>query len=187
VVGEALDGVQALKQVRSLRPDIVIMDISIPHMNGIEATRQIKRLAPEVRIIIFTMHSNKEYIIEVFKTGVSGYVLKEKPLSELILAIKVAKEGGTYFSTTAPTILSKHLRNLEQAKRHKADFESLSMREREVLKLLADGKSTKEIATQLCISPKTVESHKYNIMEKLGVRTMADLTKVAIRKKLIQL
>ncbi len=187
VVGEALDGVQALEQVRSLRPDIVIMDICMPHMNGIEAARRIKRLAPDVRVIIFTMYSNREYIIKMFKIGVSGYVLKESPLSELILAINAAKKGGTYFGTTARMILSEYLRDVEGAKSDEGDFESLSMREREVLKLLADGKTVKEIAGQLCISPKTVESHKYHIMTKLGVRTIAGLTKIAIKRELIQL
>ena len=187
VRGEALDGVQALEQVRSLRPDIVIMDICMPHMNGIEATRRIKRLAPDVRVIIFTMYSNREYIIKMFKIGVSGYVLKESPLSELILAINAAKKGGTYFGTTARMILSEHLKDVEGAKSDEGNFESLSMREREVLKLLADGKTVKEIAGQLCISPKTVESHKYHIMTKLGVRTIAGLTKIAIKRELIQL
>lgn len=186
VVGEALDGYQAVKQVRSLRPDIVIMDICMPHLSGIEATYQIKRLAPEIRIIIFTMYSDKEYVTELLKVGISGYVLKERCLSELILAINAARQGGTYFNAISP-ILSIHMQELEKARSDKNGFERLSMREREVLKLLGDGKSTKEIATQLYISPKTVESHKYNIMEKLDVRTIAGLTKIAIKKKLTQL
>jgi len=186
VVGEALDGVQAVKQVTSLRPDIVIMDICMPHLSGIEATYQIKRLAPEIRIIIFTMYSDKEYVTELLKVGISGYVLKERCLSELIFAINAARQGGTYFNAISP-ILSIHMQELEKARSDKNGFERLSMREREVLKLLGDGKSTKEIATQLYISPKTVESHKYNIMEKLDVRTIAGLTKIAIKKKLTQL
>jgi len=186
VVGEALDGVQALEQVRSLRPDIVIMDISMPHMNGIEAARRIKRLAPDVRVIIFTIHSNRKYIIELLKVGISAYVLKESPLSELILAVKAAKEGGTYLNPVVAAQLI-HEQELEEAGNDKDGFEQLSMREREVLKLLADGKTVKEIAGQLCISPKTVESHKYHIMTKLGVRTIAGLTKIAIKRELIQL
>ncbi|MBW1926368.1 MAG: response regulator transcription factor [Deltaproteobacteria bacterium] len=186
VVGEALDGVQALEQVRSLRPDIVIMDISMPHMNGIEAARRIKRLAPDVRVIIFTIHSNRKYIIELLKIGISAYVLKESPLSELILAVKAAKEGGTYLNPVVAAQLI-HEQELEEAGNDKDGFEQLSMREREVLKLLADGKTVKEIASQLCISPKTVESHKYHIMTKLGVRTIAGLTKIAIKRELIQL
>ncbi|MCW7076865.1 MAG: response regulator transcription factor [Candidatus Syntrophoarchaeum sp.] len=186
VRGEALDGVQALEQVRSLRPDIVIMDICMPHMNGIEATRRIKRLAPDVRVIIFTIHSNRKYIIELLKVGISAYVLKESPLSELILAVKAAKEGGTYLNPVVAAQLI-HEQELEEAGNDKDGFEQLSMREREVLKLLADGKTVKEIAGQLCISPKTVESHKYHIMTKLGVRTIAGLTKIAIKRELIQL
>ncbi len=185
VRGEALDGVQALEQVRSLRPDIVIMDICMPHMNGIEAARRIKRLAPDVRVIIFTIHSNRKYIIELLKVGISAYVLKESPLSELILAVKAAKEGGTYLNPVVAAQLI-HEQELEEAGNDKDGFEQLSMREREVLKLLADGKTVKEIAGQLCISPKTVESHKYHIMAKLDTRSLADLIKMAIRKKLIE-
>ena len=186
VVGEAFDGVQAVKQVTSLRPDIVIMDICMPHMNGIEATRQIKRLAPEIRIIVFTMYSDKEYVTELLKAGISGYVLKEIPLSGLILAMNAVRQGGTYFNTIS-TILLTHMQQLDKTRSDKNSFERLSMREREVLKLLADGKSIKEIASKLCISPKTVESHKYNTMEKLDVRTIAGLTKIAVKKKLTQL
>ena len=185
VRGEALDGVQALEQVRSLRPDIVIMDICMPHMNGIEATRRIKRLAPDVRVIIFTIHSNRKYIIELLKIGISAYVLKESPLSELIFAVKAAKEGGTYLNPVVAAQLI-HEQGLEEAGNDKDGFEQLSMREREVLKLLADGKTVKEIAGQLCISPKTVESHKYHIMAKLDTRSLAELIKMAIRKKLVE-
>ena len=187
VVGEALNHDQVLKQVRALKPEIVIMDISMPDLNGIESTRQIKRLVPKISIIIFTMKSDKEYIIDLFKAGISAYVLKEGRLSELILAINAAKEGGTYLSTSSPTILLNHPKDLEEAKHDNENFESLSMREREVLKLLANGKSIKEIAAQLYISPKTVESHKYNIMSKLNVRTVAELTKIAIRRRLVDL
>ena len=185
VVGEAFNGRQAVKLVESLRPDIVIMDISMPELNGINATLQIKKMFPDVYIIIFTMYSNKEYVIDLFMAGISGYVLKDDPMSELISALKAVRNGGTYFSMMAPSVLLNHLKELEKDKINKDLFNSLSMREREVFQLLAEGKSIKKIANQLFISPKTVESHKYNIMTKLNIHTMTDLIKVAIRKNII--
>jgi DNA-binding NarL/FixJ family response regulator len=187
VVGEAFNYNQALKQVRDLRPDIVIADISLPELKGIEATLQIERSVPKVSIIIFSMNSNEEHIIDLLRAGVSGYVLKESQLSELVLAVKAAKEGGTYLGTMASTALSRYLKHLKEVKCDGESLKSLSTRECEVLKLLAEGESIKGIASQLCISPKTVESHKYKMMSKLGLRTIAEVTKIAIKTKLIQL
>jgi DNA-binding NarL/FixJ family response regulator len=186
VVGEAVDGLQAVDSTKSLRPDIVIMDISMPNLSGIEATRQIKQHNPEIQIVIYTMYSDKELVIDLFKTGISAYVLKDDPLSDLIIALKAVKGGGTYFSTKAPTILLRHMEELEEQTTSKDSFDKLSQREREVFILLAEGKSIKVIADELYISPKTVESHKYNIMEKLQATSVVDLTKIAIRKKLIE-
>jgi len=186
VVGEAADGLQAVEFVKSSQPDIVIMDISMPNLNGIEATRQIHECNPETRIIIYTMYSDKELVIDLFKAGISAYVLKEDPLSDLLLALKAVKGGGTYFSTMAPTLLVRRMEELEEKTREEDPFETLSRREREVFLLLAEGKGVKEIADELFISPKTVESHKYNIMEKLQAGSIVDLTKLAIRKKLIE-
>jgi len=185
VVGEALDGRQALELVAALKPDIVIMDISMPNLNGVEATRQIKKLFAGTHVIIYTVFTNEEYVIELFKAGISGYVLKQAPFSDLVLAINAVKAGGTFFSTKAPTVLSDYLKTLEEQGRDKSRFGLLSQREYQVFELLADGKSVKEIGQELCISPKTVESHKYNIMAKLGVRNVTELTKIAIREKLI--
>ena len=175
IVGEAHNGHEAVKQVESLRPEIVIMDISMPDLNGIDATLQIKAFCPDVKIVIFTMYSNREYVVDLFKAGVSAYVLKDDPLSELTLAIKATKGGGTYFSKMAPTILLRHMKDLEKGKGSEGDFDSLSLREREVFQLLAEGTTIKRIADKLCISPKTVESHKYNIMAKLNIKSVADL------------
>ena len=186
VVGEAVDGLEAVEFVMSLRPHIVIMDISMPNLNGVEATKQIKRFNPEVSIIIFTMYADKEFVIDLFKAGVSAYVLKDDPLSDLILAIKAVKGGGTYFSTMAPTVLLRHMEELEEKSVSKDPFDSLSQREREVFLHLAEGTNIKKIADDLFISPKTVESHKYNIMEKLNASSVVDLTKLAIRKNLIK-
>lgn len=187
VMGEAYNGHQAVKLAQSLKPDIIIMDISMPELNGIDATLQIKKSNPDAQIIIFTMYSQKEYIIDLFKAGISAYVLKEDPLSDLFFAIQAVQKGGTYFSTAAPTLLVRHLHELELGEKVKDRFDRLSLREREVFQLLAEGVSIKAIADQLCISRKTVESHKYNIMEKLNVDTVVDLTKIAIQKGLIRI
>ena len=186
VVSEAADGLQAVELAKSLEPDIVIMDISMPNLSGVEATRQIKGLNPGIQIVIYTMYSDKEFVIDLFKAGISAYVLKDDPLSDLILALKAVKGGGTYFSTMAPTILARHMEEMEEKTTIKNSFDTLSLREREVFLLLAEGKSIKEIADDLFISPKTVESHKYNIMEKLQATSIVDLTKIAIRKNLIK-
>jgi len=190
VVGEAVDGLEAVEFAKSLKPNIVIMDISMPNLSGIEATRQIKALNPGNQIVIYTMHSDKEFVIDLFKAGISAYVLKEDPLedplSDLILALKAVEGGGTYFSTMAPTILARHMEEMEEKSTNKNSFDTLSQREMEVFQLLAEGKRIKEIANQLFISPKTVESHKYNIMEKLQAASVIDLTKIAIRKNLIK-
>lgn len=187
VIGEAFNGRDAVKLAESLKPKIVIMDISMPNLNGVDATMQIKKISPDIRVVIYTMHSNREFVIDLFRAGISAYVLKEDPMSDLILAIKAVSSGGTYFSTMAPTILLRHMQTLERGNIEKNDFELLSLREREVFQLLAEGKSSKAIANQLCISPKTVESHKYNIMAKLDIQSMTDLIKIAIRKKIIPL
>ena len=187
VVGEAIDGLQAVEFLKTLKPDIVIMDISMPNLNGIEATKQINQSNPETRIVIYTMYSDKELVIDLFKAGISAYVLKDDPLSDLILALNAVKGGGTYFSTMAPTILLRHMEELEEKSTEEDSFDTLSQREKEVFLLLAEGKSIKKIAGELFISPKTVESHKYNIMEKLQATSIVDLTKIAIRKNLIKI
>ncbi|HNR12037.1 MAG TPA: response regulator transcription factor [Thermodesulfobacteriota bacterium] len=186
VIGGALDGEDALEKIKSLRPDIVIMDIEMPKLNGIDVTKEIRNFDPDIRIIIYSMYSNKEYVIDLFKAGIAAYVLKEDPVSDLILAIKAVSGGGTYFSTKAPSIVSQHIQDLEKTKTDDDDLKKLSQREQQVLRLLAEGYPIKEIANQLYISPRTVESHKYNIMGKLQVSSMVDLVKIAIKKTLIK-
>lgn len=186
VVGEALDGHEAVEKTHALKPDIIIMDISMPRLDGIAATKKIKEISPQSRIVIYTMYSDKEYVVTLFKEGVSAFVLKEDPLSELILALKAVKGCGTYFSTKAPTILVRHMERLTECSREKEISEILSQREMEVFLLLAKGESTKAIAQALFISPKTVETHRYHIMEKLEADSVVALTRLAIRKGLIQ-
>jgi DNA-binding NarL/FixJ family response regulator len=170
----------------------VVTDISMPNLNGIEATYDIKKSNEKIRIVIFSMYSDKEYVLSLFRAGISGYVLKEESVSDLILALKSVKGGGTYFSKVIQKSIRHHMEDLELGDRETArEVEDglirLSAREKEVFPLLADGLSAREISKRLGISPKTVESHKYNIMEKLNVTSVAALTKIALRKKLIKL
>ena len=185
LIGEANNGKDALATVKQFNPGIVILDISMPDMTGIEVTRYIKKHHPETQIVIYTMYSNKEFVIDLFKAGISAYVLKDDPLSDLLLALQAVRSGGTYFSTKAPTILLRHMQELEKKTTPSGGLGSLSRREMEVFKLLAEGKSIKDISRQLFISPKTVETHKYNILDKLNAASVVELTKLAIRKNLI--
>jgi DNA-binding NarL/FixJ family response regulator len=186
VIGEATDGWEALKIADTLKPDIMILDISMPGLSGIEVVKKIKQKITDIKIVIYTMHSSKEFVIDLVKTGISGYVLKEDPVSDLILSLKAVTTGTTYFSTMTPDVLQKQMHGLEEKEVFKDPYNSLSLREQEVFKHLAEGISIKEIADKLFISPKTVESHKYNIMEKLKAKSIVELTKIAIKKNLIE-
>lgn len=192
VVGTASDGLQAIREAESLRPDIIIMDIGIPNLDGVQATHDIKRWNERIKVIIFTMYTDMAHAVSLYREGISAYVLKGDPVSDLVTALKAVRDGGTYFSTVINETIREHMQQLEMggaksAREVQDGVALLSIREKEVFPLLADGKTIKEIAETLCISPKTVETHKYNIMEKLGVDSIADLTKIAIRKKLIEL
>lgn len=187
VVGEAYDGREAVQMVKSLNPDIVIMDIAMPELNGVDATLQIKKLDPDVKIIVFTMYSDREYVIDLFKVGISSYVLKKDSVSDLVNAVKAVERGGTYFTSVAAQVLLSYVKELDEGKANQDGVDTLSLREREVFQVLAEGKSIKDIANTLGLSRKTVETHKYNIMEKLQVQTVTDLTKIAIKKGIIQI
>lgn len=187
VVGEAYDGREAVQMVKSLNPDIVIMDIAMPGLNGVDATLQIKKLDPDVKIIVFTMYSDREYVIDLFKVGISSYVLKKDSVSDLVNAVKAVERGGTYFTSVAAQVLLSYVKELDEGKANQDGVDTLSLREREVFQVLAEGKSIKDIANTLGLSRKTVETHKYNIMEKLQVQTVTDLTKIAIKKGIIQI
>lgn len=187
IVGATTNGIQGMAEVKSLRPDMVISDISMPQLNGVSAALEIRKIDPQIIIIIFTMYSNKEYVLDLFKAGVSAYVLKEDPIQNLISAIHAVKAGGTYFSAKVRKVFLDHIRELESGTSGEARMERLSTREREVFLLLAEGQSLRQIGDRLNISPKTVETHKYNLMEKLEVNKVVDLTKIAIRKNLIRI
>ncbi|MBI5021963.1 MAG: response regulator transcription factor [Ignavibacteriales bacterium] len=181
VVGEAVDGLHAVQLARELQPDLIIMDINMPGMNGIEATRTICHEMPDVKIVVLSMHSDKRYVMEMLSLGVSAYLLKDCARKELTVAIDKVLHQKTYIS---PDIGINVIRDcLEQlGMKEPTAFSPLSPRERQVLKLVADGRQNKEIADYLNMSVKTVEGHRQNIMQKLNLHTVAELTKYAIRE-----
>jgi len=181
VVGEAADGQQAVRLARELQPDLIIMDISMPGMNGIEATRTICHEMPDIKIVVLSMHSDKRYVMEMLSLGVSAYLLKDCIRRELGLAIEKVLHNRTYISPDiGGEVIKECLAQLGM--KEAASFSPLSPRERQVLKLIADGGHNKEIADYLNMSIKTVEGHRQNIMQKLNLHTVADLTKYAIRE-----
>jgi DNA-binding NarL/FixJ family response regulator len=186
VVAEAEEGRSVVRLARELSPDVVIMDVTMPDLNGIEATRQIVGQSGNVRIIALSMHSDTLFVTEMLRSGASGYLLKDCAFEELSRAIQTVVEGKTYLSPSiSGVVVDDYLHRLT-----KADFSGsdvLTEREREVLQLLAEGKSTKQIALKLHISTKTVETHRRQIMNKLDIHTVAELTKYAIRKGLTSL
>ncbi len=185
VVGEAGDGQAALEEVERVRPDVVLMDIEMPRLNGFEATRRITQAHRDVKVLILTMYAEEQMVARSLEAGASGYVLKDVPVSQLIYAIQAVARGERYLSPRAvETVLDDQGQRLE---RGRTKYDLLTDREREVLKLLADGLSVKEVAVRLDRSAKTVEVHKYNLMRKLGVHDRAGLVKYAIVHRLVQL
>jgi two-component system, NarL family, response regulator NreC len=185
VVAEANNGHTAVQLVRELSPDLVIMDIGMPDLNGIEATRQVVKIAPKTRVIGLSMHSTKKFIMEMFKAGASGYLLKDCEFDELITAIRTVASGNNYISPSISGVLLETAVGDEEGEKNSA-FSALTRREREVLQLIAEGKTTKQVAKRLHISPKTVEVHRLNLMNKLDIDNVAQLTKYAIQEGLTQ-
>lgn len=186
VVGEAGDGRSAVQLALKLSPDVVVMDIGMPDLNGVDATRQIKARSPKIKVIALSLHSDERFISGMFKAGASGYLLKDGAFEELARAIRTVADGHTYLcSRITKTVVRDYLRAVPAVA--VTGGPSLSEREREVLQLIAEGKSTKEIAGQLDVSVKTVETHRARIMERLGVHSVAELTKYAVREGLTSL
>lgn len=182
VVGQVGDGHSAIKLIRELSPDIAVMDIGMPELNGIETTRIISKEFSRVKVIGLSMHSNDKYVREMFRAGASGYLLKNCAFEELIGAIRTVMGGKTYVSPSIGSmVIQEYIGKNEQ---EKSAFSLLSQREREVLQLFAEGKTTKQTAARLHISPKTVEAHRLNLMNKLGIDNIAQLTKYAIQEGL---
>ncbi|MBC7235821.1 MAG: response regulator transcription factor [Chloroflexi bacterium] len=187
VVGEAETGRQALEKTQELRPDIVVMDISMPDMNGAEATRQIKRQFPEIKILVLSMYTNEEYVLRLLRAGASGYVVKQAAPEELLLAIEAIYRGQAFLSPSISRgVIEKFLQATEEAL-PPDKFNELTPREREVLQLIAEGCTNQEIANRLHISIRTVETHRANLMKKLDIHTTAELTQYAIRRGIINL
>jgi two-component system, NarL family, response regulator NreC len=181
VVGVAEDGRSAVDLARRFRPDIAILDIAMPALNGIDGAREISRVSPDTRTIILTVHEEKQYVVEALRAGVSGYLLKTKAASDLVQAIKEVSRGAIYIS---PGLSREAVRSIMDNEDLKAD--PLSTREREVVQLIAEGKTTREVGVILGISVKTAESHRTRIMEKLDIHETATLVRYAIRQGVIQ-
>lgn len=185
IVGEAADGRQAVAKALQLLPDVVLMDIAMPDLSGFDATRRILQNNPKAKVIILTMYEEEEVINRCLAAGASGYVLKDAPRAHLVHAIDVVNKGGQYMSSRALKKVVKQY--VKGAKGAATGYERLSDREREVLKLLADGLALKEIAVHLVLSVKTVDAHKTNLMRKLDLHDRSALIKYAIQRKLIRL
>lgn len=187
VVGEAENGREAVAQAEELLPDIVVMDHTMPQLNGLEATRQIRKLHPQIKVLILTMHTNEEYVFQFMQAGASGYLVKQSAPTTLVSAIDAISRGDSFLSPTiAKSVIDEYVRTGEMSGRGTSPS-TLTDREREILQLIAEGFSSEEIGTKLHISTKTVGVHRLNLMQKLDLHNLADLTKYAIRQGIISL
>ena len=185
IVGEAEDGREAIRCVEKLKPDLILTDLSMPRMNGMEAIREIKKQSPKTKILVLTVHKTEEYILATLKAGADGYLLKDSTHHELMMAVKNVLSGKHYIS---PEISEKVIEGYLEGRKTlkpRTSWETLTQREREILKLIAEGYKNKEIAEDLCISVKTVEKHRANLMEKLNLHNVQALTALAIEKGLV--
>ena len=187
VVGEASDATQAIDQVRQNRPDVVLMDIGMPGMSSFEAARQIDKDSPGTRLIFLTMHEDEEYLLQCLDVGAFGYMLKDAPAPKLISAVRDVFQGRKYLSPQVLGKLVDDFRSRAQGRRGQPRGATLTPREREVVKMIAEGNSVKEIAALLGLSIKTVEAHKFNLMRKLDIHNKAQLVTYAIQKKIVKM
>jgi len=184
VIGEVRDGRQAVEKVKELRPDVVLMDIAMPDLSGFEATLRVHEADPSIKVLMLTMHDEEELVARCLEAGAAGYIIKDAPASQLVYAIETIMKGERYLS---PVVLKKVVAGyVKNSKRPQTSYDRLSGREREILKLLAEGMTVKEIATRLNLSVKTVDVHKYNLMRKIDVHDRAELIRYAIQKRLIE-
>jgi DNA-binding NarL/FixJ family response regulator len=185
VVGEADDGRQAVELVESLKPDVVVMDIGMPNLNGIEAARQITALRPDTAVVILSMHADEGYVLRALKAGARAYLLKDSATTDLVQAIRAVVDGKSFFSpAVSKVLLQDYMRKLRRSGAEDS-YDLLSPREREVLQLVAEGKSSKEVANLLNLSTYTVETHRAKIMQKLNLKGVPELILYAVRKGII--
>ena len=189
LVGEAEDGREAIHRARELQPDLLILDLSMPRMDGLAALKEIKRVAPRTRVLVMTVHRTEEYVFEAIEGGADGYVLKDASATELLLAVRSVLAGDRYLTAAVATqVVTAFLKGKgarQATARPRSALDTLSTREREVLKLVAEGYRSREIGEFLCISEKTVEKHRANLMRKLGINSATALTAFAIEKGLV--
>ncbi len=184
VIGEASEGRQAIEMARELNPDVVVMDISMPGMDGLEVTHRLTKRNPKMKVIILTQHDNKEYILSTIKVGAAGYIPKKALGSDLVSAIRAVCSGDSFlYPSAARTLIDDYRKQAEQPD----IYESLTEREREILKLIAEGRTSREIAEALYISQKTVQGHRTKVMEKLDLHNRTELIKYAMRKGLVDI
>jgi DNA-binding NarL/FixJ family response regulator len=186
VVAEAADGREAIPKAVQFRPDVVVLDISMPTMDGLESTRQMKRENPDIKVLVLTMHDNEEYFFQLLRAGASGYVTKKSVSRELVSAIEAVYRGESFFCPSMAKFLLSDFLRLDKAVEN-ASQEELTPREREIVKLIAEGYTNQQIADLLHRSVKTIESHRSNILRKLGIHDSIELVKYAVRKKLIEI
>lgn len=186
LVGEASDGIEAVRLAERLKPDVLITDLMMPGLNGLEVTRQVTKLLPQIRVIILSMYTNDAYVLEALKNGALGYVLKDSQAADLIQAVKEVIAGNRYLSPPlSERALELYLQKVESVPDD--PYELLTTREREVLQLVAEGRTSSEIATRLFISPRTAEGHRANLMRKLGLQNNADLIRFALKRGILPL
>lgn len=185
VAGEASDGREAVRLAKEVQPDVIVMDIAMPQLNGIDATAQVMKVSPQSGVLILSMHSDESYILRALEAGAKGFILKETAEEYLLTAIRAVAQGKPFFSPAiAQTLLEDYMRNLQQ-RGQQDSYSLLTDREKEVLQLLAEGRSNKEVATLLDLSVYTVETHRTRIMQKLNLHNTAELVLYAVRKKII--
>ena len=184
VIGQAHDGMEAVRLCERLFPDIVIIDISMPKLNGIEAVKRIKSIDPDIKIIVCSVHDDEDIVAQVLNLGISGYVLKTAASDDLIDALNVVLKGKTYLSPDISSIVLQMIRSPGEFKNRESLLDKLTRKERHILQLVSEGKSSKEIGSLLNVSIHTVKTHRYNIMNKLNIHSIAELTRFAIENKL---
>jgi DNA-binding NarL/FixJ family response regulator len=187
VIGESGNAMDAVALTQQVKPDVVLMDIGMPGMSSFEATRLIRKERPDTKVVFLSMYDDDDYLAECVDMGASGYVLKDSPAEQLVAAIREVSRGGSYLSPRLLTRLVDDLRMQNRGAARQPRFGTLTKREREILKMLAEGKSVKEIASSFELSVKTVEAHKFNLMRKLDIHNKAQLVHYAIQKKIIRL